>query len=252
MVEWFDGFFDGLYADALPKLGDPKRALQQARIVRRLLGVRKGQSVLDVPCGAGRITLPMARMGLEMTGADLTASYLRHVRRRARREGLAIRCVQSDMRAIAFDAEFDGAFNWGGSFGYFSDAGNLAFCERVFAALKPGGRFVVDALNKSWLLTHFLPRIETTHGGVRVVMRNRWHAPTHRVRSTWTLSKGDVTERHPVTIRIFNGKEIRALLRSAGFREIKLFSWPPVGRFTRHSMRLTAVARKPARPRPKR
>jgi hypothetical protein len=46
-------------------------------------------------------------------------------------------------------------------------------------------------------------------------------------------------------MRIFNGAEIRALLRAAGFREVKLFPNPPLGPFTRHSRRMIAVGSKP-------
>jgi hypothetical protein len=84
-------------------------------------------------------------------------------------------------------------------------------------------------------------------GGVRVVTRNRWDEQTGRVHSTWTFSKGKARERHTLTMRIFTGTEMRALLRDAGFRDIRLYPRPPVGRFTRHSRRLIAVARKPRR-----
>jgi len=245
MAEWFERFFDGLYARVLPRSFDRPATREQARMVKRLLKLRRGQSCLDIPCGMGRLTIPLARMGLAMTGVDLTGAYLRRARRLARQQGLDARFVHSDMRAIDFDAEFDGAFNWFGSFGYFSDAGNLAFCRRVFAALKPGGRFLVEGMNKSWVLSHFRPADDRTIGGVRIETRNRWNTRTDRVHSTWTFSKGKATERHTIRMRLFNGSEMRALLRQAGFREIALFPRPPVGRFTRHSRRLIAVARRP-------
>ena len=245
MADWYENLFDGLYARVLPRTFDGPETLEQARMVKRLLQARKGQRVLDIPCGMGRLTIPLAQMGLAMTGVDLTAPYLTRARRLARRAGAGIRFVQSDMRAIAFEAEFHGAFNWFGSFGYFSDDENLEFARRVFHALRPGGRFLVEGMNKSWLLSHFRPRGEQKLGGVRIVNENRWHADTSRVHSTWTLSRGKTTERHEIRMRIFNGAEMRALLREAGFREVSLYPRPPVGRFTRHSRRLIAVGRRP-------
>ena len=245
MSEWFETFFDGLYAKVLPKTFDDVASREQVRIVKRLLGVRKGQRVLDVPCGMGRLTIPLARMGLAMTGVDLTAAYLARGRRQARREGLDVRWVHSDMREIDFDGEFDAAFNWFGSFGYFSDAGNLEFCRRVFRALRPGGRFLVEGPNKSWVLAHFRRTEDNTLGSVRVRTRNRWDARTCRCHSTWTLTRGGSMERHRIRVRLFNGGEMRALLQAAGFRDVRLFPRPPVGPFTRHSRRLIAVATKP-------
>lgn len=247
MAEWFEEFFDGLYAKVLPSTFDESETLEHVRIVKRLLRLGKGQRVLDIPCGMGRLTIPLARQGLTMTGVDLTASYIRRARRDARKEELEIEFVCGDMREIAFDGEFDAAFNWYGSFGYFSDAENLVFCKNVFRALKPGGRFLVDGMNKSWVLAHFRPRDERIIGGVRIVERGRWDARSGRVLSTWTFSKGHVTERRRVSMRVFNGAEMRSILRAAGFREIELFGYRPLGRFTRHSQRLIAVGRRPSR-----
>ena len=245
MGEWFDTFFDGLYARVLPHTFDEAKSLEQARLVRRLLKLRKDARALDIPCGMGRLTLPLARTGLRMTGVDLTVSYIRRARRAARRAGVPISFTRRDMREIRFDAEFDAAFNWFGSFGYFSDADNLTFCRRVWRALKPGGRFLVEGMNKSWLLAHFRPRSDQTIAGVRIVQRNKWRERTGRVVSTWTFHKGDVTERHRVSMRIYNGAEMRSLLRKAGFRDVQLFGYPPAGRLTRHSRRIIAVARRP-------
>lgn len=146
--EWYRHFFDGLYAEVLPKTFDGPRTLRQARTVKRLLRVRRGQRVLDIPCGQGRLTIPLAVMGLRMTGVDLTALYIRCARRQGKRAGLDVHFLQCDMREIDFDGEFHAAFNWFGSFGYFSDADNLAFTRRVLRALRPGGRFLVEGLNK--------------------------------------------------------------------------------------------------------
>lgn len=246
MAEWFRSFFDGLYARVLSRQFESARTLDQARTVKRLLRLRKGQSVLYIPCGMGRLTTPLAEAGLRMTSVDLTAAYLRRARRRARRDGLDIRWVQSDMRDIAFDGEFDAAFNWFTSFGYFSDDETLAFCRRVLHALKPGGRFLIETMNKSWLLAHWRSRAEETIGGVRILHGNRWDEKASRVHSTWTLLRGEERERHHIAIRLFDGREMRALLRAAGFVDVRLFANPPTCPFTRHSRRLIAVARRPS------
>ena len=243
---WYERFFDGLYGQVLPATFTEVQTRKQLAIVRRLLRPRKGQRVLDIPCGMGRLTIPLARGGLKMTGVELSPSYVRRARRAARGLGPAIRFVKADMRCIDFDGEFDAAFNWFGSFGYFSDADNLRFARRVLAALRPGGRFLVEGLNKSWLRTHFVPSREEVVGDVRIKHRGRWNKSQTRMLDTWTLSKGTATERHTASIRMFDGGELRALLRAAGFREIELLGYPPVTRLTRHSRRLIALATRPS------
>ena len=251
MSEWFEKFFDGPYAAVLPYVFDQAQTLEHVRVVKRLLKLRKNARVLDIPCGMGRLTIPMAASGLAMTGVDLIPSYIRRARLLAKKEGGKIRFFQSDMREIAFDREFDAAFNWFGSFGYFSDADNSAFCKRIFRALKPGGRFLVEGINKSWLLAHFLGQFAQVVGDVRVVYYNRYEPRTSRILSTWTFSKDKEIERRRVILRIFNGAEMRAVLRAAGFCDIRLFGFPPPGRLTRHSQRLIAVGTRPKESRSK-
>ena len=246
MAEWADRFFKGLYAQVLAHQFNEKRSVEQARTVKRLLRARKGQKVLDVPCGQGRLTIPLARMGLQMTGVDLTPGFIRKARRLARKERADVRFLVRDMRRIDFDGEFDAAFNWFTSIGYSSYAADLEFCRRVYRALKPGGRFLVETMNKSWLLSHFrTEKRDQTIGGVRIIEWGQWDARTGRIHSTWTFQKGRRRERHRLSIRQFNGADMRRLLREAGFREVMLYGHPPVGRFTRHSRRLIAVARRP-------
>jgi ubiquinone/menaquinone biosynthesis C-methylase UbiE len=242
--DWFTGFFGGLYGRVLAHTFSRRQTLRHATLIRRLLGVRRGNRVLDIPCGQGRVTLPLARMGLAMTGVDFMPAFLRRARADARREGLAVRYIRADMRAIDFDAEFHAAFNWFSSFGYFCDADNMECLRRVRRALKPGGRFLVDGLNKSWYVRHLHKRVDEMRGGVRIVHRSCWDEPTQRSRDQWRMSAGGQVEQHAMAMRVFNGADIRRLLTAAGFRDIRLFGYPSIKKLTANSPRLIAVGRK--------
>jgi SAM-dependent methyltransferase len=245
---WYETFFGGIYTRILGGEYHEQAAVEEAAIVRRALRLRRGQHVLDIPCGQGRLTLILAKWGLAMTGVDLTASYLRRARRRAKQRRLAIRFIQADMRRIDFDGEFDAALNWFGSFGYFSAADNLTFVRRVYRALKPGGKFLVEGPNKTWLLSHFRPRLEETVAGIQMVHEVRFDRRTSRVRGLWTMTWRGRTERHQISMEMYNGTDIRRLLRAGGFRNVKLLGRAglraPSRRFTKHSRRFLAVATK--------
>lgn len=244
--EWYETFFDGLYAQVLAGQCDESRTLQEARTIKKVLGFRKGKRVLDCPCGMGRITFQLAKLGLNVTGADLTASYIRKARSRAKKKYPDIRFLRCDMRELPFDAEFDAVVNWFTSFGYFNDAGNLDTAKAAFAALKPGGKFLIEMMNKSWLLPRFTPRGEEEASGVRVVRRARWDADGSRIFNTWKMSRGKKVETHRFSHCLYNAAEMRAILRKAGFRDVQFSGRPPLGRFTRHSRRMIAVATRPA------
>ncbi|KKN82975.1 hypothetical protein LCGC14_0303900 [marine sediment metagenome] len=242
---WYETFFDGLYGKVLASHFSEDRAQAQAELIKKLLKLRKGQRVLDCPCGVGRITIPLARMGLKMTGVDLTAAYVRQARRRAKREGLDIPFIRCDMREIDFDGEFHAVINWFTAFGYFDKAGDLATAKGAFRALKPGGKFLVDVSNKSWVLSHFVASDTSVINDVEITDTRQWNANIGRMESDWTFRKGKQIERQHVSLRLYDGAELRAVLRKAGFREIHLYGFPPLGRLSRHRRRLIAVATRP-------
>ena len=72
---------------------------------------------------------------------------------------------------------------------------------------------------------------------------------TGRTHDTWIFRRGNHVERHRISLRRYNGAEMRRLLTAAGFRDIRLYATPAPGKgtsagpLTRHSRRLIAVAR---------
>ncbi|MCJ7544990.1 MAG: methyltransferase domain-containing protein [Phycisphaerae bacterium] len=242
--EWYHDFFGGLYGRVLGGRTHEKRAPREAASIKKVLHLRKGQRVLDCPCGLGRIARELARLGLEVTGVDLMASYVRRARRRAARRGLAVRFVQGDMRELPFEKEFHAVVNWFTSFGYFDAAGDLACAQAAFRALRPGGKFLIEMTNKSWVQTHWHPTGDETVSGVRIVRRSR-RGRQGRVFNTWTFSKGRRRETHRFSHSLYTACQMRGVLAAAGFRDIRLLGYPPLSRLTRHSRRMIAIARRP-------
>jgi SAM-dependent methyltransferase len=245
--DWYDSFFTGLYGHALASQFDPEASEYQARTIRKLLKLRKGQRALDVPCGKGRMTIPLAQNGIRMTGVDLTESYIRKARSDSKKLDLDISFACRDMRDIDFDNEFNGAFNWFGSFAYFSDKETLEFCRSVHRALKPGARFIVEGVHKCFIVSHFRSSVEHRIGDVLVMAKNRWNARTNRVDGSWTFKKGKRVDRQKSSMRIFDASDLGPLLRKAGFKNIEFYGGARLGdagKLTRHSRRMIAVCQK--------
>ncbi|MCP4616798.1 MAG: class I SAM-dependent methyltransferase, partial [Bradyrhizobium sp.] len=124
--------------------------IKEARFVRRALGLNKGARLLDLCCGTGRHSIPLAKSGLKVIGFDTTPAYLREAKNAAKK--LNVRFVKGDMRALKYEAEFDAAINLWTSFGYFTDIRDDRKVIRGIArALKPGGRFLIDIINADFL-----------------------------------------------------------------------------------------------------
>lgn len=66
----------------------------------RMLGLRPGETILDVACGAGRFTRRLAALGATVVGFDYSASFIERARRRADAAG-----VEVDYRVIDASSE---------------------------------------------------------------------------------------------------------------------------------------------------
>src|SRR5829696_1200367 len=66
----------------------------------RNLAVHAGGRVLELGCGTGRISIPLGRAGVSLTGIDRSAAMLARARSRVRRSRLAsvVDLVQGDIR----------------------------------------------------------------------------------------------------------------------------------------------------------
>lgn len=74
----------------------------------RNVAIHGGGPVLELGCGTGRVSLPLGRAGVPLTGIDRSAAMLAYARRRTRRArlGNAIRLVQGDIRLLPFPRRF--------------------------------------------------------------------------------------------------------------------------------------------------
>ena len=87
-----------------------------------------GQRVLDVCCGQGRISNPLALMGHQVLGVDRDGGALDLARSNASRNA---RYLEMDMRDVEkVPGEFDAVLCWWQSFGYFDDATNADVLSR--------------------------------------------------------------------------------------------------------------------------
>ena len=131
------------------------------------------------------------------------------------------------MRALPFAGAFDAVVNWGGSFGYFPEAGNARFCRRACQALRPGGRLVVETAHLPWLRANFHPCNELVFGGARVRQEHVLDPETGRYESLWTYRRGDETVQRRLAMRLYEPEALRALLERAGIVDIELWGGPP-------------------------
>jgi len=218
---WWETFFTGLIVDFWRAAMPPEATRAEADFFERCLEVRPGARLLDVPCGDGRLALDLARRGYRVTGVDISEDFLVAARESAASRGLGVEWRRSDMRDLPWREEFDGVLCGGSSFGFLGDAGDLDFLEAACRALKPGARFVIDAVKAAEvILPQFRERHEMEVGDIRFTAQNRYDHETGWIENRYTVSRGDRSEVRLVRHRIYTYREIVWMLERAGFCRI--------------------------------
>ena len=213
---WWQSFFEGmavtLWLEALPA----KHSQQEADRLTRLLAATPGAEILDVPCGAGRLSLPLAERGYRLTGVDWSSEFLGHARSRDAVQQVA--WEQRDMRDLPWPRRFDGAFCVGNSFGYLDDEGNAAFLRAVWTALKPDGRFVLETpMILENLLKHLQPRPWWKVGDMYLLVENQYDPARARLDIQYTFVSNGRIEVRRGSHRAYTYRELMGLLEASGF-----------------------------------
>ena len=74
---------------------------------KRWMPKNKNAAILELCCGTGRLTLPLAKDGYNISGVDFTASMLAQASRKAVEEGLDIPFIEADIRTLDLSRQYD-------------------------------------------------------------------------------------------------------------------------------------------------
>ena len=222
---------------------------------------RCGSPILELACGTGRVLLPLARQGYQVTGVELSAAMLDVARRKAAAEGLTgrITLVQQDMRDLALDGHFTLAFLALNSFVHLlSTDDQLATLGRVHQHLNPGGLLLLDLFNPDLgRLLDFrgqvaLDKVKTDPDTGHRLMRFRTETVDlgqQIIHTTYIVdeidAKGHVQRTlFPFFMRYLFRYELELLLRHAGFEVEAIYGSYDLDEFTGDSDKMIAVARR--------
>jgi len=248
-VDWFEDFFAGLAVEFWRVVVPEAATAEEAAFLWRHLALSSGSRVLDVPCGHGRLSLPLAARGCVVTGVDLSREFLKAAGEESRRAGVPIAWRRSDMRRLPFRGSFDAAFCMGNSFGYLDDAGNAEFLAAVARALVPRGRFVLDF---GQCAESIFPRLEAhlemEMGGFRFEEETRYDVSSSRIENVYTISsaKDGRSERKLASQRVYLASDVWRLLEKAGFEVLESFGSSAGDPYALGAHRLLTVARRRA------
>ena len=185
--------------------------------------------VLELACGTGRLTIPVAQSGADIVGLDQSASMLAHARKKAADAGAEIEWIEADCRTFSLDRKFVLIFMAFNSMQHLHDQVSLAaLFANVRKHLAPRGKFVFDVFNPSLaILTrdpnvrHFDREYEDPHGRGKITLEMTAvyddAAQVNRMKWYFSLPGQKDFQVEQLDVRCFFPQELDLIVRANGF-----------------------------------
>ena len=241
--ETWDALFSEFYLRAYADEEADADAGAQAPAGGAAGGLPAGGDLLDVPCGYGRHSIPLARAGYRVTGVDSSPTLLAEARRRVGdpapdpRRG---RLPRAALRRHSFDA----ALNLFTSLGFHGDEEDAKALADIGRVLRPSGRLVIETMHRDLAVRGFREQDWRLLGEGRLLLEQRtFDAAAGIAQTTQTLiDKDGGRDSRTFSVRVYTATELVAMLGRAGFGDVRCYGDLDGGPFDT-TTRLVIVAR---------
>jgi SAM-dependent methyltransferase len=197
-------------------------------------------SLLDVPCGAGRHALALARKGHKVTAIDLSEDAVARARRAGRE--LCVTFRRGDMRFLGLEERFEGVLCLGNSLSYFPPDEMRSFIASLAARVAEGGRLILDTSCCAESLFPLAEEREVAFEGGTYRSRYSYDARLSLLKTKAELRLGE--EMHPLLYAhyVVTSGELVRMVEATGLRVDGLFGDTEDAAFMPGMKRLLLVA----------
>ena len=155
--QWFEN--EEFWNNYGPIMFDSVKWAEAPAIAEKLCviaGLKKGSTVLDAGCGPGRISVELAKLGMEVTGVDLIKSELEAAKDSAEAEEVPLKLIQADLRQFTSETKFDCVLNLYTSFGYCDTIEeDVQILQKIYSNLRDDGFFILENLSRETAILYF-------------------------------------------------------------------------------------------------
>ncbi len=203
--------------------------------LRERLALRPGSRVLDLTCGPGLYAVALAHSGVDVTGVDFSPASIAHARQLAAGEGVAERCrfIEADVRDYEPErGAYDAVLFLYGQLAVFPREEAAVLLGKAAAALRPGGRLVVELLDparvdkqdSSWWFTD-----DTGLWGGRPFLHlgeRRWNAAEQASVERYYILHLESGAMDEIVLcdQTYEAEEMAGMMRAAGFSGVESFA----------------------------
>jgi len=197
----------------------------------------KEEPIIELACGTGRITIPMATLGFQMIGVDIHTGMLQRAQEKAKRKELSIQWIHQDCTKLDLSVQSPFIYMTGNSFQHFLTNWDQ---DELFTSVKkhllPNGEFIFDTRNPILLELaegEDLTEETTNSHNQKIIKRDieTYDPLTQILHCTTTIERIENKQvihhtRSAISLRYTFPLELKRLLNSHGFEIINLYgSW---------------------------
>jgi ubiquinone/menaquinone biosynthesis C-methylase UbiE len=216
---------------------------------------RYGEPVLELACGSGRLTIPLANEGVNITGMDISEEMLNQAKLKASKSGGNIRFIQGDMRNFDLGEKFKFIFIPAQSLSHLRTREEIEDCfSCVQRHLTDEGRFLIELFNSSMRLLaresgrrYPVDQYEDPKGGFQVFVTEevRYDAASQVNHIRWFFRYEGNNQETVLSfeMRQFFPQEIDALLGYNGFLIEHKYGTYDEGKFSSDASKQLIVCR---------
>ena len=187
------------------------------------------KKILDLGCGVGKHLVPLASLGYEITGVDISKAVLDECACRLKKRNLSARLIAKSADAIDFLNEFDAVISMDSIFHYFRENEQIINALRkARGVLNNGGEIIIENRNLIADIEYYRePKVEfvkTEKMEIEYVCQNKFDDENSLfyvdINAKIKKNGKNTCFAHSEILRYISPDEMREFLKEAGFKNI--------------------------------
>jgi SAM-dependent methyltransferase len=186
--------------------------------------------ILDLACGIGRISIPLAKEGYNVVGLDFSPSYIQDAIEYAEKEGVSenTRFIEGDIRQAGsllreYMGKFDVVLNMWTSMGYWDEETDVSILTQSQSLTQSGGVFIMHTVNRDRLIKKLQGKdFVFRDDGLVILMDQALDLEKSRVINYWTYYRKEGEDLHflkkvELDHRVYSIHELKKQFQDSGW-----------------------------------